>query len=263
MIRKNVLAPSAISALTGERASDDVLLTQCTALGEQPLSVSTGVAATVAMNNLSFWVAMAWIAMAAAEAGTSTIRSTFSDSYQRRAIWTARSGFDCMSAEISSTGLSKTLPPKCSTASCPAMTEPGPMAVDAKLVRSVSTPILTDFSPAAALPVSTAKTASTPKSCVVRIGSSLPSSRCAQADLFGGDLRAQLIGRRALAPPATAHIDRRRHRIGAHDQVGQRIRLAIALDEQRIAAIANVFDCAQQLAAHQDDWAVGGAEMLA
>src|SRR5437868_3052562 len=104
MIRNQVLAPSAIRALTGARASDDVLLTQCTALGEQPLSVNTGVAATVAMNVLLSCVAMAWIAMAAAEAGTSTIRSTFSASYQRRAICTARSGFDCMSAEISSTG---------------------------------------------------------------------------------------------------------------------------------------------------------------
>src|SRR4029077_18647222 len=148
MMRNQVLAPSAIRALTGERASEDVLLTQCTALGEQPLSVSTGVAATVAMNILSFSVAIAWIEMAAADAGTSTIRSTFSASYQRRAICAARSGFDCMSAEMTSIGLPRTVPPKSSPAIWVPRTEPGPIAVEAKLDRSVSTPILMDFSPA-------------------------------------------------------------------------------------------------------------------
>src|SRR6185312_5914622 len=55
-----------------------------------------------------------------------------------------------MSATSTSIGLPATVPPKSNTAILAASTEPWPALRDAKLVRSVSTPILTDFSPAQA-----------------------------------------------------------------------------------------------------------------
>ena len=147
MMKNQLFAPSCASALMSPRNSAAVSMPQCTPVAEQLLPVSSVVAATVAMNSLCFSLAIRWIVIAAAEAGTSTITSTSSLSYHCVAICTARSGFDCMSAEMTSIFLPMTSPPKFLAASWDETTEPSPIEVEAKLVRSVRTPTLIVFSP--------------------------------------------------------------------------------------------------------------------
>src|SRR5262249_52374877 len=76
----------------------------------------------------------------------STIRSTCSASYQRRAMPAPMSGLSWESAEITSIGTPRTLPPKSSTAIWAATSEPVPVASDAGPDMSVRTPILTTLS---------------------------------------------------------------------------------------------------------------------
>ena len=98
------------------------------------------------MNSFFFSLAMFCTARPTAETGTSTIRSTCSVSYQRRAIALPMSGLSWWSPTITLIGLPSTLPPKSSTAICAAVTEPWPVGVEAGPFMSVSTPILTTSS---------------------------------------------------------------------------------------------------------------------
>src|SRR5882724_2403428 len=98
------------------------------------------------MNSFFFSLAMFCTARPTAETGTSTIRSTCSTSYQRRAMAPPISGLSWWSPTITLIGLPRTLPPKSSTAICAAVTEPWPVGVDAGPFMSVRTPILTTSS---------------------------------------------------------------------------------------------------------------------
>src|SRR5450755_4300314 len=95
------------------------------------------------MNSFFFSLAMVCTASPTAETGTSTIRSTCSVSYQRRAMPAPISGLSWWSPTITVIGLPSTVPPKSSTAICAAVTEPCPVGVDAGPFMSVRTPILT------------------------------------------------------------------------------------------------------------------------
>src|SRR5436189_2707970 len=98
------------------------------------------------MKSFFFSLAMPWTARPTAETGTSTIRSTCSTSYQRRAMPPPMSGLSWWSPTTTVIGLPNTLPPKSSTAICAAVTEPWPVGVEAGPFMSVSTPILTTSS---------------------------------------------------------------------------------------------------------------------
>ena len=98
------------------------------------------------MNSFFFSLATFCTARPTADTGTSTIRSTWSTSYQRRAMPPPMSGLSWWSPTMMLIGLPSTLPPKSSIAICAAVTEPWPVGVDAGPFMSVSTPILTTSS---------------------------------------------------------------------------------------------------------------------
>ena len=98
------------------------------------------------MNSFFFSLAMFCTARPTADTGTSTIRSTWSTSYQRRAMPPPMSGLSWWSPTMMLIGLPSTLPPKSSIAICAAVTEPWPVGVDAGPFMSVRTPILTTSS---------------------------------------------------------------------------------------------------------------------
>ena len=89
---------------------------------------------------------MFWTARPTADTGTSTIKSTWSTSYQRRAMPPPISGLSWWSPTMMLIGLPSTLPPKSSIAICADVTEPWPVGVAAGPFMSVRTPILTTSS---------------------------------------------------------------------------------------------------------------------
>ncbi|MEY9669904.1 hypothetical protein ABIE80_008612 [Bradyrhizobium diazoefficiens] len=103
------------------------------------------------MNSRFFSLAMFCTASPTAETGTSTIRSTWSTSYQRRAMAPPISALSWWSPITMLIGLPSTVPPKSSIAICAAVTEPWPVGAEAGPFMSVSTPILTTLSETCAI----------------------------------------------------------------------------------------------------------------
>src|SRR5438128_794548 len=93
------------------------------------------------MNSFFFSLAMFWTARPTADTGTSTIRSTWSTSYQRRAMPPPMSGLSWWSPTMMLIGLPSTLPPKSSIAICAAVAEPWPVGGDAGPVLSGVAPV--------------------------------------------------------------------------------------------------------------------------
>src|SRR5437868_7039894 len=114
------------------------------------------------MKSFFFSLAMFCTARPTADTGTSTIRSTCSTSYQRRAMPPPMSGLSWWSPTTTLIGLPSTLPPKSSIAICTAVTEPWPVGVEAGPFMSVSTPILTTSSETCASAADDASIAAAP-----------------------------------------------------------------------------------------------------
>src|SRR3984885_8737734 len=98
---------------------------QCSEYGEQALPVMSAAVAAVISTAFFRCVATRWTANATDETGRSTMTSTPSTSYQRPAICEPTSGLVRWSAETTEIFLPPTDPPKPSTASSTAATEPG------------------------------------------------------------------------------------------------------------------------------------------
>jgi len=106
---------------------------------------------------------MRWMVIAAAEAGTSTIRSTPSLSYHCVAICNREVGLRLHVGRDHLDLLADHLAAEILAAICDDTTEPSPIEVEAKLVRSVRTPTLIVFSPAIAADAASAKPIAAPQ----------------------------------------------------------------------------------------------------
>src|SRR5450631_4393226 len=147
-----------------------------------------------------------------ADTGTSTIRSTCSVSYQRRAMPAPISGLSWWSPTITVTGLPNTLPPKSSTAICAAVTEPWPVGVEAGPFMSVSTPILTTSSEIWARADGGERTAAANAasmvSCLVEITDVLPLPSGALARCLTGSLARPAAVLAFNSQPASTELAR-------------------------------------------------------